>query len=104
DLLEQPILLVCPTSVLGNWDREVRRFAPPLKTLIYHGDKRPHGSAFERAVTAVNLMITSYALVQRDLKDLKRVDWQGDGLLDPSYPVRRWDTPVEWVVLIDLAA
>ncbi|MEO1126986.1 MAG: DEAD/DEAH box helicase [Cyanobacteria bacterium J06639_16] len=77
DLLEQPILLVCPTSVLGNWDREVRRFAPPLKTLIYHGDKRPHGSAFERAVTAVNLMITSYALVQRDLKDLKRVDWQG---------------------------
>ena len=77
DLLEQPVLLVCPTSVLGNWNREVRRFAPPLKTLIYHGDKRPHGSLFSKAVAAVNLVITSYALVQRDLKDLKRVEWQG---------------------------
>ncbi|MCG8364564.1 MAG: SNF2-related protein, partial [Pseudanabaenales cyanobacterium] len=48
DLLEQPTLLVCPTSVIGNWEREVRRFAPALKTLVYHGDKRPHGSLFTK--------------------------------------------------------
>ena len=77
DLLEQPTLLVCPTSVIGNWEREVRRFAPPLKTLVYHGDKRPHGSLFTQTAEQVDLVITSYSLVHRDLKDLKRIEWQG---------------------------
>ena len=77
DLLEQPTLLVCPTSVIGNWAREVRRFAPPLKTLVYHGDKRPHGSVFTQKAEQVDLVITSYSLVHRDLKDLKRIEWQG---------------------------
>jgi len=77
DLLEAPILLVCPTSVLGNWEREVKRFAPDLKTLVYHGDKRPHGTAFTKAAKAMQMVITSYPLVQRDLRDLKRIEWQG---------------------------
>ena len=77
DLLEQPTLLVCPTSVIGNWEREVRRFAPALKTLVYHGDKRPHGSLFTKTAQQVDLVITSYSLVHRDLKDLKRIEWQG---------------------------
>ncbi|ASC70536.1 type III restriction endonuclease subunit R [Halomicronema hongdechloris C2206] len=77
DLLEAPTLLVCPTSVLGNWEREVKRFAPDLKTLVYHGDKRPHGTAFTKAAKAVQMVITSYPLVKRDLRDLKRVEWQG---------------------------
>ncbi|MDJ0702596.1 MAG: DEAD/DEAH box helicase [Leptolyngbyaceae cyanobacterium MO_188.B28] len=76
-LLDQPTLLVCPTSVIGNWEREVRRFAPPLKTMVYHGDKRPHGSSFIRKAEQVDLVITSYSLVHRDLKDLKRIEWQG---------------------------
>ncbi|HEY9880644.1 MAG TPA: DEAD/DEAH box helicase [Leptolyngbyaceae cyanobacterium] len=75
--LEAPTLLVCPTSVLGNWEREVKKFAPDLKTLVYHGDKRPHGAAFLKAANAVKLVITSYALVSRDLKDLQQVTWQG---------------------------
>ena len=75
--LEAPILLICPTSVLGNWEREVHRFAPDLKTLIYHGDKRPHGKNLVKAADATQLVITSYALVHRDLKDLKQVEWQG---------------------------
>lgn len=77
DLLETPTLLVCPTSVLGNWEKEVKRFAPDLKTLVYHGDKRPHGAALLKALKSVHLMITSYPLVFRDLKDLTRVEWQG---------------------------
>lgn len=77
DFLEGPTLLVCPTSVLGNWEKEVHRFAPDLKTLIYHGDKRPHGSFFKKAAQGKHLIITSYALLHRDLKDLQRVEWQG---------------------------
>ena len=72
-----PVLLVCPTSVLTNWQREVKKFGPKLKSLIYHGDKRPKGAALVKAVEKLDLIITSYTLAQRDLKDLKRVEWRG---------------------------
>lgn len=77
DLLEGPTLLVCPTSVLGNWEREIRKFAPALKVLLHHGDSRAHGAAFARKAKSASVVLTSYALVQRDLKDLERVEWQG---------------------------
>lgn len=75
--LHSPSLLVCPTSVLGNWKREVQRFAPSLKVLVHHGDKRAQSKKFLSAVKEVHLVITSYALVYRDEKDLKQVSWQG---------------------------
>ncbi|MDA0674150.1 MAG: DEAD/DEAH box helicase, partial [Cyanobacteria bacterium] len=77
DLLDGPTLLVCPTSVLGNWEREIRKFATGLKVLMHHGDGRAHGAAFARKARGVSVVLTSYALAQRDLKDLERVDWQG---------------------------
>lgn len=76
DWLDSPVLLVCPTSVLGNWAKEVQRFAPKLKTLVYHGDKRPKGSTFAKIAETKSLVITSYALMHRDLKSLQAVDWQ----------------------------
>ncbi|AUT02224.1 helicase [Nostoc sp. CENA543] len=76
DVLEKPTLLVCPTSVLGNWEREVKKFAPTLKVMQYHGDKRPKGKTFQEAVKKHDLVITSYSLIHRDLKSLQTVDWQ----------------------------
>ncbi|MEM9926206.1 MAG: DEAD/DEAH box helicase [Cyanobacteria bacterium P01_D01_bin.50] len=76
EALENPTLLVCPTSVLGNWEREVKKFGPNLKVLQYHGDKRPKGKAFKSAVKDKNIVITSYSLVHRDLKSLQDVSWQ----------------------------
>ncbi|MBE9225997.1 DEAD/DEAH box helicase [Phormidium sp. LEGE 05292] len=75
--LEKPTLLVCPTSVLGNWEREVKKFGPSLKVVVHHGDKRPKGKAFAKAVQDKDLVITSYQLVFRDVKDLQTVSWQG---------------------------
>ncbi|BAU12931.1 protein splicing site [Leptolyngbya sp. NIES-3755] len=75
--LESPVLLVCPTSVLGNWEREVKKFAPTLKAIVHHGDKRSQNQAFVKAAQSANLIITSYTLVQRDLRTLKLVPWQG---------------------------
>ncbi|MBE9139862.1 DEAD/DEAH box helicase [Nodosilinea sp. LEGE 07088] len=74
--LDSPVLLVCPTSVLGNWEKEVKRFAPKLKTLLHHGDRRAKGSTFANAAQGQHLVITSYALVYRDLKSLQAVNWQ----------------------------
>lgn len=76
ETLEKPTLLVCPTSVLGNWEREVKKFAPTLKVLQYHGDKRPKGKAFETEIKKHDLIITSYSLIQRDTKLLQTVSWQ----------------------------
>ncbi|MEH2023671.1 SNF2-related protein [Nostoc sp.] len=76
DALENPTLLVCPTSVLGNWEREVNKFAPSLKILQYHGDKRPKGKAFLEAVKKHDLIVTSYSLLHRDIKLLQSVSWQ----------------------------
>ncbi|MEO1209203.1 MAG: DEAD/DEAH box helicase [Cyanobacteria bacterium J06638_20] len=77
DALEHPTLLVCPTSVLGNWEREVRRFAPALKVMVHHGDRRDQGKEFLRKVKGKDLIITSYALLYRDEADLKKATWQG---------------------------
>ncbi|MEB3274047.1 MAG: DEAD/DEAH box helicase [Prochlorothrix sp.] len=75
--LTQPVLLVCPTSVLGNWEREAKKFAPQLRVMIHHGDGRAKGKNLETIAQTMDLILTSYALVYRDLKDLKRVSWQG---------------------------
>jgi len=75
--LSKPTLLVCPTSVLGNWEREVRRFAPDLRVLIHHGTGRAQGKTFAKLVQAQDLVITSYPLVYRDEKTLEAVNWQG---------------------------
>lgn len=77
EALEKPTLLICPTSVLGNWEREVRKFAPTLKAIQYHGDKRPKGKAFASLAQNQDLVITSYSLVYRDIKSLQSVSWQG---------------------------
>ncbi len=74
--LKQPCLLVCPTSVLGNWEREVRKFAPTLKVLVHHDSKRAKGKGFTKAVQDKHLVITSYALVHRDAIELQGIPWQ----------------------------
>ena len=89
DRLDQPSLLVCPTSVIGNWEREVKRFAPSLRVLVHHGD-RPQGKAFASAVKGKQLVITSYSLIHRDLKDLQAVSWQGL-VLDEAQNVKNSD-------------
>lgn len=88
--LGKPILLVCPTSVLGNWEREVRKFAPSLKAIVHHGDKRHQGQAFAKVAQECNLIITSYALIHRDLKTLQTFSWQGV-VLDEAQNIKNPD-------------
>jgi SNF2 family DNA or RNA helicase len=77
DMLDGPTLVVCPTSVLGNWEREVKKFGPSLKAVVHHGDKRLKGKTFAKAVKDKQLVITSYPLVYRDAATLQEVSWQG---------------------------
>ena len=75
--LSAPVLLVCPTSVLGNWEREVQRFSTNCSTLVHYGEKRKQGKPFAKQAEKYDLVITSYALAQRDATTLKPVAWEG---------------------------
>jgi SNF2 family DNA or RNA helicase len=70
-----PTLLICPTSVVANWRREVERFAPGLCALVHHGNTRLSGEAFAAAVATHDLIITSFGTARRDVELLKEFEW-----------------------------
>jgi len=70
--LKQPILLVVPTSLIGNWKREAQQFTPDLNILTLHGSDR--FSQFEYIETA-DIVLTSYPLIQRDETLLSEFDF-----------------------------
>lgn len=72
---ERPVLLICPTSVMQNWHREAARFTPDLPVLVHHGPGRNRGRAFARAAARHGLVVSSYALLSRDVDFLEQVPW-----------------------------
>jgi superfamily II DNA or RNA helicase len=70
-----PTLLVCPMSVVGNWQRETERFAPDLRVWVHHGVGRLVGAELDAAVADADLVITTYALLARDAVELGRQNW-----------------------------
>ncbi len=82
-----PVLLICPTSVVANWRREVERFAPSLRVLVHHGGNRLTDDAFARAVEAHDIIITSYGTARRDVEALKQWRWS-DMILDEAQNIK----------------
>ena len=73
--LPAPALLVCPTSVVTNWEREIDRFAPGLRTYIHRGADRLRGGAFRKAVRGMDIVMTSYPLVRLDAETMQSMPW-----------------------------
>lgn len=71
----KPTLLICPMSVVGNWQRELERFGPSLNVMIHHGPDRLSEADFEREAKRHDLIITTYATAQRDEDALSRIFW-----------------------------
>lgn len=67
-------LLIAPTSVIGNWQREIEKFAPSIKTYIYHGSNRDHKELLNE-VANLNLVITSFSLARKDQKIFQQHIW-----------------------------
>ncbi|TDC45716.1 DEAD/DEAH box helicase, partial [Micromonospora sp. KC207] len=70
-----PTLLVCPMSLVGNWQREAARFTPKLRVHVHHGAERARGDDFVAAVHAADLVLTTYSVAARDAVDLAGIDW-----------------------------
>ena len=72
-----PTLLIAPTSVIGNWQKEIEKFAPHLTTLIHHGSDREQAvEAFKQLCFQHDLLITSYTLARKDSKLLGALHWR----------------------------
>jgi SNF2 family DNA or RNA helicase len=82
-----PTLLICPMSVVGNWQREAQRFTPGLSVHVHHGSDRITGDDFPAAVADADLVITTYALALRDATVLRTVSW-GRIVLDEAQNIK----------------
>jgi len=64
-------LIVAPTSVVTNWERELDKFAPSMTHMVWHGaDRKERSDELEDA----DIVITSYALLRRDEEMLAKLD------------------------------
>ena len=88
---KRPVLLVCPTSVVSNWQKEAERFTPDLPVMIHHGLTRKRGAAFAEEARKQALVISTYALLHRDIEHLREVPW-GGVILDEAQNVKNPQT------------
>ncbi|MEE8296628.1 MAG: DEAD/DEAH box helicase, partial [Hyphomicrobium sp.] len=88
---KRPVLLVCPTSVVNNWDKEAARFTPDLPVLVHHGVGRRKAAAFKHQAEEHAMVISSYGLLQRDLEFLQDVNWAGV-ILDEAQNIKNPET------------
>jgi SNF2 family DNA or RNA helicase len=84
-----PTLLVCPTSVISNWLRELGRFAPSLHCRSIATGEEAGG--VERIARQHDVLVTSYAVASRNASPLAEVDWDGV-ILDEATNVKNADT------------
>ena len=72
----RPTLVIAPTSVLGNWRKEIERFAPQLRTLVHQGSTRlKDRQTFAETYQTHDVVLTSFALARLDEKLLQSMEW-----------------------------
>ena len=82
--LKNPALVVCPTTLLGNWVKEIKNFAPSLKTSVYHGIER-------ELDTKADVVITTYAILRIDIEKIKKQKWSML-IIDEAQNIKNPDT------------
>ncbi|REK71967.1 DEAD/DEAH box helicase [Paenibacillus paeoniae] len=86
-----PSLIVCPTSVLGNWQKEISRFAPSLQVAMHYGSRRKSGDAFRNEARSVDVVLTSFATATLDQETLAAFQW-GAVCLDEAQNIKNAGT------------
>jgi len=73
--IDGPHLVVCPLSVVRNWQTEAARFTPLVRVMVHHGAGRAEGDSFAERVAQHDLVLTTYAVAARDVGTLRSVAW-----------------------------
>lgn len=69
-LEKEKALVIVPTTLLTNWEKEIEKFAPSLRALVYHGTAR------KLEMKNYDMLITTYGMVRSDLSKLKAMKWR----------------------------
>ncbi len=85
-ILKGRCLVVAPTSVIPNWEREIQRFRPNLSINIYHGSQR-------KLQPLANIVLTSYGLLRQDIETLETIHWAAI-VLDEAQWIKNPDSQV----------
>jgi non-specific serine/threonine protein kinase len=72
---DRPSLVLCPLSVVHNWEAEAAAFAPKLRVVVAHGAGRKRGEAFAEQIAEADLVITTYGTVTRDIESMTSDEW-----------------------------
>jgi superfamily II DNA or RNA helicase len=83
-----PALVICPTSLVTNWENEAGKFTPELKTLVLEGADR--ATRF-KSIADVDIVITSYALLRRDIDALRKIKFS-TAVLDEAQHIKNPET------------
>jgi superfamily II DNA or RNA helicase len=92
--LKKPFLVVCPTSVLPNWVSEIKKFCPHLLVVPYSGQQR---TLRWPEVATADVVLSTYALVLRDIDVLKSIEWHGV-ILDESQAIKNPASQISRIV------
>ncbi|WP_456277497.1 DEAD/DEAH box helicase [Bacillus sp. AK128] len=88
---KQPALIICPTSVLGNWQKELEKFSPSLKVYLHYGTNRKKEAAFQKEIQDADIVVTSYGLAHLDVEELQEINWS-TVCIDEAQNIKNADT------------
>ncbi len=86
--IRHPHLVICPTSLVFNWVAEARKFTPGLRVLALHGPER---HALFAGIPQHDLIVTSYALLRRDLEKYRGIEFD-TAVLDEAQHIKNRQT------------
>jgi SNF2 family DNA or RNA helicase len=95
--LSAPALLIAPTSVVTNWEREIGRFAPGLQAYVHRGADRLKGRAFREAIKDQDVVLTSYPVARLDAESLQSIQWSAL-ILDEAQNIKNPETKQTQVI------
>lgn len=87
-LKNRPALIVVPTTLLSNWEKEIQRFAPSLNTYIHHGSNR---NFVPKEIKQHDVILTSYGVARSDVALLKKQDWHAL-IIDEAQNIKNSET------------
>lgn len=90
---EEPALIICPTSVLGNWQKELARFAPSLEVYTHYGAGRLRDEMLAGKLrdSNVQVVLSTFGTVTQDAEFLQQLAWSSV-ILDEAQNIKNMQT------------
>lgn len=73
--MQPATLIVLPVSLVHNWEKEIRKFAPSLKAYVYSGVRRREKGSMEDIIANYDIILTTYGTVRNDVDELSQFEF-----------------------------